>query len=374
MGLTVSLSGNSSDDQSGNMFEATRPVADVDTTLTYHHRGRRIEFGLNTQSVVRRAESSIMPMRQQAAFDITFTGLRQQFQASQTASYSPTYQFGGTADLTGTPELESAEAHGDFANASLAAITLSSNIDWTRTLSRRFSASARYNVQRTTFDRAGLDMMSQEAGFSLSRRLSRYASLRTGYGYRVANYALTAAEPLRVHDLDVGIDVSRPVASSKRTTVNFGTGSSLMPANGRLAFNITGDAMVMRRIGRTWAAQLGAKRSVRLVEGFAHPALDNSIRTGIAGNLQRHVTLSASASVATGRIGLESGRSNAYANWTTASGVSIALGRRMSLDAQYYCVGERFNKGVTLPPGYDGQRRVRQGLRLGFTVRAPLIG
>jgi hypothetical protein len=110
-----------------------------------------------------------------------------------------------------------------------------------------------------------------------------------------------------------------------------------------------------------------------LVEGFTKPVLDNSINTTLAGNLRRRLSLSTSGSVSTGKVGPEAGKLSAYANWTTASGLSIALGRRTTFDTQYFCAGERFNRGVRLPPGLDS-RRVRQGVRVGVTWHAPLLG
>jgi hypothetical protein len=126
-------------------------------------------------------------------------------------------------------------------------------------------------------------------------------------------------------------------------------------------------------MARTWNARIGMTRRVRLVEGFTQPLLDNSLVTTVSGNLRRRVSLSSSASVSTGGVGLAASGRNAFANWTTASGLSIAVGRRMTFDAQYFCLGERFNAGVKLPPGLQNGR-FRQGVRVGFTVRAPLVG
>jgi hypothetical protein len=372
MGLTVSLSGDTSDEESDRGSRVLRPVADVDTTLGYHRHGRRIEFDLNGQSIVRRTDTAVKMMRQQGIVDISIAGMRQQFHASQGVSYAPSYQFGGITDFTDSPEMAVADSHGDFANSNLTALALDSTIDWTRTLSRRFVLSTSYNFRRTTFDRAGLDMTSYEAGAGLTRRLTRYASLRTGYAYRSATTGLTPGRPLRIHDVDAGIDFSRPVTLSKRTTISFGSGSSLTPTARGLAFHLTGDAAVTRRMARTWRARLGVTRSVRLVEGFAQPVLDNAINTTLTGNPRRRLSLSASGSVSTGKVGLDGGKLSAYANWTTASGLSVAVGRWTTFDAQYFCAGERFNRGVSLPPGLENHR-MRQGLRVGVTWHAPLL-
>jgi hypothetical protein len=356
----------------GASSQATAPRADIDAALAYSRRASRITFNLNGRSVARRAESTVMPLRQEGAFEIAVAGVRQRLHASQGASYAPSYQFGAVADATTTPEVQAAQSHGDFANAQLSALASNSNVDWSWMLSRRVALSTFYNLQRTTFGRPGLDMTSQEAGARLSRRLTRYVSLRTGYAYRVSRAESTAGQPLRVNNVDAGIDFSRPLTQSKRTMLSFGSGSSLAPADQRMALNLTGDATLTRLIGRTWSARLAVNRGVRLVEGFTEPVLDNAVTTTLAGNLRRRVSLSMSGSLSTGTVGLNGGAGNGFTNWTTASGVTIPLGRRTAFDAHYFCAGHRFEERVALPPGLANER-LRQGVRVGVTWSPALL-
>jgi hypothetical protein len=44
-------------------------------------------------------------------------------------------------------------------------------------------------------------------------------------------------------------------------------------------------------MGRSWKARAGVNRSVRLVEGFAEPVLDNSLNAALSGNLQRRLSV-----------------------------------------------------------------------------------
>jgi hypothetical protein len=165
-------------------------------------------------------------------------------------------------------------------------------------------------------------MTSQSAGARLTRRLTRYASLRTGYTYRVATSGSTDVRP-RVDDLDVGIDFSRPVSVSRRTTVSFGTGSSMTPQDQGMAVNLTGNAALTRLMGRTWNTRLGVNRGVHLLEGFRQPVLANSINASLGGGLHRRLLFSSSASLSSGSVGLTGGGTNSYANWTAGSGLGI---------------------------------------------------
>lgn len=375
--LAVSLFGGSSDevtDGGTSGFATAGPHADADAMLTYQRRAGLATFGLNGRSVVRRAQSTLTPMRQQGGFDVAVLGQRQQFRASQSVSYSPYYQFGGLTDIAPTPLAEAAQSHGDFANADLAAIASTTDMDWSWTISRRVALSASYNLRRTTFGRSELDMTSQNVGARLTRRIARYVSLRTGYTYRVAGSAFAASRAPRDHDLDVGVDYSRPVSISKRTTLSFGSGSSLTPQDQGMTFHLTGDAALTRLIGRTWNARIGLNRNVHLLEGFAQPLLANAINATVGGALQRRVSFSSSASLSTGTVGLNAGSGNGYLNWSTGAGLSVSIGRRGAFDAQYFFAGDRFDSGVALPPGLPNRQRRRQGIRVGFTWRAPLLG
>jgi hypothetical protein len=375
MTLTVGLSGGSSEERGDvDPSQTPGPVTDADATLTYHHRGKRTTFDLSGQSVVRGTQTDVTPMRQQGTFDFAATGTRQQFHATQSASYAPSYQFGAMPGPALTPEADTAQAHGDFANADVNALTSSTGLGWNRMLGSRFALTASYNLRRTMFDQshADLDMTSQDAGAGLSRRMTRYVSLHGAYTYRVADSPSMGGR-VRVNDIDAGVDFSRPLTVSKRTTLSFATGSSMVPDVQGMAFRVTGNAALNRLFGRTWNLRLGVNRAVRLVEGFTEPLMENSIATALAGNLLRHVSWSTSGSLSTGTVGLEQRTQNSYSNWTAASGLNFELGRHALFNVHYFIANDQFDRGVALPPGVVNER-LRQGVRAGFTLRAPFMG
>ena len=81
--------------------------------------------------------------------------------------------------------------------------------------------------------------------------------------------------PTAIHDIDVGVDYARPLSLTRRTTLDFGTGSSVvtMPTLdlGQEAgatetqVRFVGDVGVTHEMGRTWRLRLGYNRGV----GFA---------------------------------------------------------------------------------------------------------
>ena len=372
----VSLFGGTSD--AANESAAGIAVgthADADAMLAYTRRVGRASFGLSGQSVLRHAHDELTPMRQQGGFDFSFTGGRQRFRASQSLGYTPYYQFGGITQVGLMPLSESAQSYGDLANVELDAIAATTDVEWSRTISDRVGFAAMFTRRSTTFGQSELDMVTQSAGARLSRRMTRFASLRTGYTYRTGNTGFAGTlQPLREHDLDLGVDYSRPVTASGRTTLSFGSGSSLTPQDEGLAYRLTGDASVTRLIGRTWNARVGVNRSVQLLEGFAEPVLANIVNLALGGTLHRRVSLLSWGSMSAGTVGLTSTEGNGYANWSAGGGLSVRVGQRGSFEAQYFIAGDEFENGVVLPPGLSHERRQRQGLRAGFSWRGPLVG
>jgi len=363
--MNVSVSGTTSDDRYGDTALDPRPAAYLDTSLSYHLRGKHTVFDLGGQSSVRRMDQDVSPMRQMGELDFSATGQRQQFHSSQNVSYMPSYQFGGLLGTAVPPELDGAASHGDLANSPVWGLMLDSNLDWEWTLSPKLAMQASYIIRSTRFGANGLDMTTQEAGGRLTRRLSRYFALQTGYAYRIANSEVTPGELLRVNDINIGIDFSRPL-KERGTIFSFRSGSSVVPSNGGQAFRLTGDMSIVKQMGRTWKARASVDRSVRLIEGFTDPVLDNSLTGGIGGNLMQHWGLFAAGTLSTGSVGVTTGPANGYQSWTTTSGMSFMLGRRAVLNAQYFRVGNHFEEGVVLPPQVVAQLR-RQGIRVDMT-------
>ena len=372
--LTVSLFGGGADEVNTSDALRNGMHADADAMLTYERRVGRAVIAANGRSVIREdARATPTPMGQQGNLDFSFVTRRQQFHASQGIGYSPYFEFGGLQQRDATPLGQAAASHGDFATGDLSSITSTTAVGWSRTISQRFTFSAAYDLRRSVFGRSALNMKSQSAGARLTQRLTRYVSLRTGYTYRDSDATFVQPGRPRVHDLDVGLDYARPVSLSRRTTLQFASGSALTPYTGGLAFNFTGNATLTRQIGRTWQARVGATRDVQLLEGFADPVLANAVTASVTGAVRRRVTFSSSLAVSRGSVGIVT-VGNEYTNWTGGAGLSFALGRRVALETQFFVAGYQFDGNFAVAPGLTSRRQQRQGMRIGLTWRAPLLG
>jgi hypothetical protein len=371
--LTVSLSGTTSEaDNAASAVEEWRPAGDVDAAVAYHRRGKRVTTDVRGQSTVRRVDGLVIPLRQAGAIEVAAVGQRQRLHMGGGVSAMSAYQFGGGSAFAPPAELDGARAHGDLANAPLDAVELNSSVDWSRSIGGRSALTASYTLRRTTFDRPALDMTSQELAGTLVRRIARYVSLRAGYGYRVVSTP-TLGAPMHLSDIAAGIDLARPITVSRRTSLTLRSGSSLVPANaGALGVVVTGDAMLTRRLGRNWSLRGGVNRSVRLAEGFTAPLVDNSLTATFGGPLRRRLAFSTSGLLSMGTVGVTADGTNGYRSWASTSALTMTLSRNVTLAAQYFWIGNRFQPAVQLPAEVvrDGDRR---GARVDFTWRVPLV-
>ncbi len=386
MMLTVSLYGANTDDSARGETADSRALSgfhnDADALLTYMKSGRRTSLGLSARSVLRHdpGRGALTMMHDQGVLEVSARGSRTGLHATQTLGYSPYYQFGALPDiaraLPGETDSvaalsETAQAHGDYANARLAAYDLATAVDLSRAIGRRSALSLSYARRQTTFEGADRRSTAQIAAFRLTRQLTRRASLRAGYGYQSAGHTLTDTPSARGHDLGLGVDYNRALTFSKRTTFRVGTGSSALTQERRTAYGLSLDAALTRTIGRTWSAGLTYRRGLQLLEGFAAPGMSDAVSASLRGMLSRRLAVSSFVGWSTGEVGLtRDGRG--YGSVTSAAGLRLALTRRSTLEAQYFSYQHRFADSVVLAPGLP-RRLTRQGLRIGVTWRAPLL-
>ena len=373
VGMTVNVSAAAADDS--DLFGDGRTIADwqtdADAQLAYERRAGKLTLGVSGRSVVRYVPEggAVTTTRQSGTFDISINGERTQLHATQSGSYSPYYQLGLVSVDALSPLAETSQSHADFANARLAAYGSTTTFDMRRGIGRRSSLAFTYDLHRTTFAQSDFDLTSQNAGFSFVHRLSRYLSIRTGYGYRFAESAAAPGGSIRIHNIDLGLDYSRALSVSRRTTFTFSSGSAVMPDRRHVAVTLTGNAALTRQFGRTWSARLAGNRSVQALEGFSQPVIMNTITGTIGGGLSRRTSLSTSVGLSSGTVGAVSG--NTFGALTGGVGIHFSLTRRASIDGQYFYYGHRFDPDVVLAPGFIAQAR-RHGVRAGLTWR-PLL-
>jgi len=391
MWLTLSLFGGSNDADGalGGGGESSGVHEDLDAMMTYRRKTRRSAIGMEARSVVRNGERlrGVTPMYEGVGLSASFTGVRHEFRASQSADYIPYYQFGAASDPNTLAVGNTAQSHGDFANANLSAFESATAAVLTRAIGRRDNLTMSYERRQTTFGSSDLDLLSQRIGARFTHHLTQDVALRAGYGYRTANNAIAGASRLHYHDLDVGLNYSRGLSVTRKTTITFNSGSSIVPQEQqpvtqpqgeratlpRMSFVMSGGAALTHRMGRTWSARIEGTRGVEVLEGFAQPVVANRLATNLGGNWSRRVSLSSVTGFTTGTVGVGGDAGTKYETWNASVALQIAVSRRCALVTQYSTFSNRFGSSVLLPPGVTGTLR-RQVLRIGLTWRTPMIG
>ena len=158
-------------------------------------------------------------------------------------------------------------------------------------VSRRSTLSAMLgsSSQRFLDDEYSIRSVSYGGGYSHS--VSRYASLRLGYAQQDTDYSFEAAPKRRYtqRNYDVGVNYSRPLSLSRRTTFSFGTGSAVLDDGTETFFNVTGSASLSHQIGRTWEANVVYARGLGTVAGFVEPTFADSVNANLRGTPEQQV-------------------------------------------------------------------------------------
>jgi hypothetical protein len=269
----------------------------------------------------------------------------------------------------------------------LAPPTLDYGIAPQRMVSYAAGGNAAFRVSRHATLRAMLSSSSQRFldddysvrslsyGGGYSHSVSRYASLRLGYAQQDTDYAAFETTPVRRYTqrtYDVGVDYSRPLSLSRKTTFSFGTGSAVLDNGVETFFNVTGSASLSHQIGRTWEANVVYARGLGTVAGFLEPTFSDSVNANLQGHLNSRTTFTATGGYANGNVGVAA-VSNDYDSFQATTRLEWDVQRdRTAIYASYYYYGYEYDEDtptVVPMPSQIG----RHGAQAGMIFRFPLI-
>ncbi len=292
----------------------------------------------------------------------------------QTLEYLPFFAFANTPKLFDSATAELPPVVGDQAMVRRDQRVFSSSLGVTQQLGGRTSLSANANLRRANFLSESIGQTTKELGARLSRKLTRDLSIVLGYSYQDGVYAPTAidAVPVRIHNLDVGVDYNHALGRTRRTTIGFTTGSSEIDGDSRgPQRQFTGSARLNREIGRTWHATALYRRGAGFVDGFAQPMFADSVATSIGGTISRRVELALVGNYSKGGIGFGAGSSE-NKSYNGSAKARIAIARRLVVSAEYFYFRYHFADAAVLPAGVPADVN-RQGARIGLELWLPVI-
>ena len=292
------------------------------------------------------------------------------FSARAAASYQP-YSLKTLLPSVFGPRLgDPAIADEDFPSSLDAYLTYSGGLDFSKQLSRRHSFTATYDYHaREAFGLVARHDRHTAQGL-LTRAISNGLDLVAGYGFVHGRYADNPRGIVN-HRFDAGVNYSRALSFSRRTTVAFGTGTSAA-GNTRtdtLRYHAIGNARLNHEIGRTWNASVAYIRAVQFVDAWPQPMFSDSAVARLAGLVNRRTEIELTARTLHGRE-----LSDTYGGLDTYNGLAalrVALSRHIGTSLTYSYYRHRFDEGVALAPGFpadfDGQS-IRAAVNVWFPL------
>ena len=156
-------------------------------------------------------------------------GNRTTLNATESGSYMPFFTFSPFSGVTPVDPGTVAPIDPQQPLVNQAATMLSSTAALEHRLTPRNTLSADYSFAYADYQNRDKPFRNWAVGGQYRYRLSPRATLKLGYHFRrgTLGFYNTLDEPVDSHDLDVGVDYSRPLSRSRKTTVGFSTGSTI---------------------------------------------------------------------------------------------------------------------------------------------------
>lgn len=298
--------------------------------------------------------------------------------AGYSVAYAKNYRFVLFPDSLGADD-DGALA-GDPDNELFRRSTLrhSGDISLSKKLDSRSSISAGYSARYIDFvNDDSAPYRRQTASLNFDRRMTAHATMNLGYGYTTGN-AGPEDDPRRVHHINAGVNYSRALSFSRRTSLGFSTGSGYLDRQDATAgdtslrsrLRFVGSAVLTHEMGRTWTASAAYARRFIFREGFTAPFFSDGVTAQVAGLVTRRMDVSAQASWSLSKYQGSSGGDHRGA-WAVAQ-VRYGLTSWLASYARYVYYDYRFSEEIRLDPDFPAMTE-RQGVRVGLAVSVPLM-
>lgn len=241
--------------------------------------------------------------------------------------------------------------------------TLSFNGDvaLTRTLGAHSEAS--FSGSQYVSTSAGEHVKSSAGAARVSRRVGRLLAWRAVYAFTTSEASSAGAPRIENRqDLNVGIDIGRPLSALGNSSLTVTTGTSLLTTRDGRRARLNTAARLDCRLTRRWSLNADYSRPIEYVAGLAQPLVADATRIGAAGSLPRRIGVAVFASAAIGSLGMNG--VTRFASYTGVLQASRRLGPAWQMEAEYHDGWYRFDvpPGSVIPAAFT-----RRGFRAGLT-------
>ena len=363
--------------------------------IAYAWQTKRVQVGANLTTNTRYYQdvSDFVGTTHGASIGVSAdVGRRGRVFANQSVSYAPSYMYSLWPGLNQSVP-GNVVGGGSFPVGDEPIFVYDTTASGSYSVTRRGSIEALGSYRYSDFNQAGDVPIEALRSYSVGGRyrqgLSRYASLRLGYVYRTGQYGFARTNASTgLHDIDVGVDYARALSLTRKTTVDFSTGSSVVSLppqdvsgellDSELQFRVVGAAGLTHEMGRTWRLRVGYDRGVGFAEAFAQPVIADAVSASLNGFFSRRVDFSANGGFSSGEVGL--GRSlrvgeastSSFRTWNLTARSRYALGRMWAVYAEYMYYSQDLGSAVIVPSGVPSVLD-RQTIQVGLTLWVPLL-
>ncbi len=234
----------------------------------------------------------------------------------------------------------------------------------TQTLTSRSTLEYGYMRRQTHYSFDGHDFLANRGDVTFRRGMTRYMTLRLGYGYEKANYGTLVST--EIQNIDAGFDYSRPLSFSRRTRVGFSLGTSVMTRAHVNFYRMAGTANVTHEIGRTWAVEGTYERGMQLTDLSPQPFYADMVTAHVGGMAARRIELTFDAVYSTGELTLGT-RGTGLRMYSAVPMLQYALTHLVALYGTYGFYHHSVAQGVVVPGDLAREidrHSVRGGVRL----------
>ncbi|MGQ0734872.1 MAG: hypothetical protein ACT4QD_14610 [Acidobacteriota bacterium] len=248
-------------------------------------------------------------------------------------------------------------------------------VRFNRQLSQRTAVQADYGYRIRESSEAIRGRFShQNVGARLTYTLGKGLAARAGYHYVEALYGPSSGN-FTQHLIDAGVDYSRNLSFSRRTSLSFSTGTTATTSPGESStgnrFRANGAVTLSHELGRTWSAALNYTRGVFFSEAWPEPLSADTVTASLGGLFTRRVQFHSRAHALAGRLGFRDG-AGGFDRYHGNVGLGYALSRYASLAVSYTYSHQQFDRAALLFPDFSN-RLERHSVRGSLNVWVPLI-
>lgn len=288
----------------------------------------------------------------------------------QVATFAPYFQLDLIPGLFAPGPGEGPEMGIDFAVAATETVRVNSRVALTQRFGQRATLQASGSYTSVQYDEAQrTDTTTSSAGAMYRHDVTRYSALRLGYRHIVSEYQ--GGPRLEREDIQVGLDYRRALSFSRRTSVNFSSGSTyLRNTSGTGRFRLLGNVALQHDMGRSWSAVLNYARNIAFIEGYGEPVSYDSLRGQVSGYLSRRSLFSTSLGYSNGAQARVSSRR--YRVLLGDVMYQFAISSTIAAYTQYVQYHYDYDAGF-LPGSLPGSRLNRHSVRTGLSVWLPLL-